>query len=644
MNARTDRRMVWLGIAVAALVVAFLYWPGLGGGFVFDDISNLVNNADLRVKTLHLSDWMAAIFSSPASSLQRPLSMATFALNHYFTGMDPSAMKLTNLGIHLVNTVLTFQLVRTLLRFSEGVENRRVLWASLFVSFAWAAHPINLMAVLYVVQRMESLCDSFVLLGLCVYASTRIRQMQRGGGWWQLVLGLVACTALGLLAKESAVLLPVYAFFLELCLFRFRGVEARASRRLWQMYAVLLFAPALAAAAVVLPQVLQAGAYGSRTFTLGTRLLTELRVVADYLHWSVVPDLDAMSLYHDDYLVSKSLFDPSSTLFCGLGLAVLLAAAWHWRRVRPVASLGVFWFFSAQLLTATVIPLELMFEHRNYFASLGVCLVLGDLLLLWPREGRLRLAGNLGAVLLLALFCLQTRLRALEWSTPVRFALTEVRKHPDSPRATYDLARILVMLSGYKADSRYLQPAMEAIEKARHAPGASLLPAQAALILSARTGKPLKQEWWLEMQGALRSRPVGPEQIGALAALGHCANLHMCDFPPDEMLGVFAAALSHGDNAEVLKIYGDYVLNSLGDAKLAVSLWKEAVRLRPSEPQYAINLGRLYVATGQPVEARREIARLRSLGHVGQNESAALQLEALLRDNKGPPGPPSPDP
>ena len=44
------------------------------------------------------------------------------------------------------------------------------------------------------------------------------------------------------------------------------------------------------------------------------------------------------------------------------------------RRQRPLVALGIAWFFAAQLLTATVVPLELVFEHRNYFASLGICL------------------------------------------------------------------------------------------------------------------------------------------------------------------------------------------------------------------------------------------------------------------------------
>ena len=624
-------RLGWIGVAATLLLTSWLYWPGLGGGFAFDDISNLVNNAELRVTSLALNEWMSAAFSSPASSLQRPLAMVTFATNHYFTGMDASAMKLTNIAIHLVNTALVFHLLRTLLGFYLGARSHRALAVSLFVSAAWSVHPINLMGVLYVVQRMESLSHSFVLLGLCLYTSTRHRQVFHGGGWLRLWGSLFACTLLGLGAKESAALLPLYCLCLEICLFKFQGSEYRTKQRLWWLYGTLLFLPALAAISWVLPQALDPRAFLGRDFTLGTRLLTELRVLLDYLHWSVLPDLDTLSLYHDDYEISRTLLDPLSTLGSGLALASLLAVGIYLLPRRPIMSLGIFWFFSAHAITATVVPLELVFEHRNYFSSLGICIAIADLLLLAPTRTSTRTAGTLLTVILLALFSFQTRLRATEWSNPVRFALTEARKHPNSPRATYDLARILVTLSDYRSESPYFGPAMDAVELARKAPGASLLPSQAALILTSRAGWPVKQEWWNEVQLALRHDPIAPEELGALAAMTRCEIERRCQFPPADMLETFSAALEQGDNPEVLNIYGDYVLNVLGDVDLTLRLWRESARIRPNEPQYSINLAKLYIALGKYQDALSEIHRLRQMGRVGQNEGTALQLEALLK-------------
>ena len=630
-----------LACLALAAVVWLVYWPGLDGGFAFDDLPNIVDNVQLHVRSTNWHDWLGAIFSSPASTLQRPLAMLTFAVNHYFTGLDPRPMKLTNIAIHVLNALLLFGLMRALV--SAAFANcplprlpptkRRQELAAAFVSFSWALHPINLMAVLFIVQRMESLSHTFVFAGLWLYVVGRLRQLSGRPGWPQIVIGLILGAALGLLAKESAVLLPLYAFCIELCLFRFRTSEgAKVDPRLTVMYVLLLGLPVIAALSWLLPVALAPGAFSGRDFTLGERLLTESRVVLDYLQWTLLPDLGQLSMYHDDYLVSRSLLDPPATLFAVIALATTLALAWLLRARRPLLSLGLFWFFAAQALTATIIPLELMFEHRNYFASAGICLALADILILAPRARFISLVAGVLAAFFLVFCAVSTFLRATEWNHPVRFASSEAAKHPLSPRATYELARTLVILSNYKPSSPYFQPALTAIEQARRVPHSNILPEQAALIVSSRNHLPLQADWWRGMQTKLQERPLTPQNLGAIQALAVCAETRKCAFPPSEMLATFGAALKHGDNPELLNIYADYVLNSLGDVPLSLRLWQESVRLRPDEPQYRINLAEMLIALGHDQEARVEIAALRRLGRLGQNERAAQTLEKLLDD------------
>ncbi len=69
----------------------------------------------------------------------------------------------------------------------------------LAVAALWALHPINLMAVLLIVQRMESLGHLFVFAGLWLYAATRMRQLTRKpGGWPALLTALFGFTAVGI--------------------------------------------------------------------------------------------------------------------------------------------------------------------------------------------------------------------------------------------------------------------------------------------------------------------------------------------------------------------------------------------------------------------------------------------------------------
>src|SRR3984885_13655768 len=114
------RSSIHLTLLLAALAItAALYWPGLQGGFLFDDYPNIVDNHNVQPVDAKFSSLVAAALSSPSSQFKRPLASLSFALNYLATGLDPYWMKLTNLIIHLLNGLLVFLLSRVLLQSSE---------------------------------------------------------------------------------------------------------------------------------------------------------------------------------------------------------------------------------------------------------------------------------------------------------------------------------------------------------------------------------------------------------------------------------------------------------------------------------------------------------------------------------------------
>jgi protein O-mannosyl-transferase len=626
------RRLTAAFLPTLCCIVVLAYWPGLGGGFVFDDYPNIVDNTAVHLRSLAPADLIETTFSSPASDIQRPLATLSFGLNHLATGLDPWWMKATNIAIHLLNVFLLFGLLRAVCASlpdpsaEASLRSRRIC---AFVTAAWALAPINLMAVLFVVQRMESLCHVFVFAGLWMYIAGRRRQLQGRGGFWLSLSGIVAGTALGLLSKESAVLLPLYAASAEWILFRGRGASGGIDRRVHALFAVVLVLPAVVGLAWLLPKMTDPARWITRDFNLGERLLTEPRVLMDYVHWTLLPDLSQLSIYHDDYRISRSWTDPATTLLALLALALMIAAALLTVRRRPLVSLGLQWFISAHLLTATFIPLELVFEHRNYFAAVGVFLVVADLLLSASSAQRQRI-GAIVAISLVSFYGAATLLRAREWSDPIRFAFVEAGKHPLSPRATYALAHMLVVLHSREDSQIVTGSVIDALQRARRAPGASILADHALLVFAARNKLPLEDAWWNELRLKLQSRPVGAQDVSSLRAMTDCAVMRECAFPSAQMIETFATALQRHVDARVLDVYGNYALNELGDAGLALSLWTEAIAADPREIEYRVSLSRLLIALGRVDQARGEIASIRRLGRFGQYERRAQDLERRL--------------
>ena len=120
MSLPRVRHSGWFWLLIALLLVAAIYWPGLSGGWLFDDYSSIVSNQALQIADLRLASLINAVLSSTASEFKRPLASLSFALNYRATGLDPYWMKLTNVVIHLLNGLLVFVLTRALLPIDAG--------------------------------------------------------------------------------------------------------------------------------------------------------------------------------------------------------------------------------------------------------------------------------------------------------------------------------------------------------------------------------------------------------------------------------------------------------------------------------------------------------------------------------------------
>jgi len=691
---RFNSRLKYLMLAGALLLTALVYWPGLSGNFLFDDYPNIVDNQGVQPKNASLTALASAALSSPSSEFKRPLSSLSFAANYLATGLDPYWMKLTNLTIHLLNGLLIFLLTRYLLlltRLPSSSENRRIDVVAALVTTGWLLQPINLTAVLYVVQRMESLANIFVLLGLIGYVVGRRRMLtpphisapagatHGWGGFWLCAASVTLPTAIGVLAKETAVMLPLYALLVEWLLLGFRkeitvqSVSRRgnpdklkrpAEMRLAILFLLALALPFIVGASWLLSKMLQPENWSTRDFTLGTRLLSETRVVVDYIIWTLLPTPEALSFYHDDFHLSTGLLAPWTTLACLAVLTGLVALIWWLRSRRPLTALGIALFLACQLLTGTIVPLELIYEHRNYFASFGLLLAIVPLLAAGSnRSARATsiaiqhdqaaiststetiLATNVEYphdtlpmaapryILLAGMMLCWTTLTALTayaWGNPLRLAEDLAARAPRSHRAQYELGRTYIIYSHYDPDSPFTQLAYAPLERSAAIPDSSILPEQALIFMNSRMHLPVKDAWWESLIAKLKSHAPTIQDESSLASLTHCAIEHQCDLPHSRMVEAFEAATTHPhSSARLLANYGDYAWNILNDKPLGLRLTGMAVQTSPGEPEYRITLIRMMLAQGQMDEAREAFKQVQSMNFGGRLNAQLAELRTL---------------
>jgi protein O-mannosyl-transferase len=502
-------------VVALLLLTAAAFWPGLDGGWLFDDHANIVRDARIHVDSLDV-DSLREAMGAYGGPLGRPLATASFAVDHAIAGLDPWQFKFTSLLVHLLNAALVFALARRLLPPASG--SMVAATAPAFaLALAWAIHPYQVSTVLYVVQRMEMLSATFVLLALLAYLRGRRAQIAGVRGWpWIAAAGALA--AAGLLAKETAVLSVPFALALEWTVLAFAAADARTSRRWRAAYAVAVVAGILAFALWVAPPFVTAETYAIRDFGPMERVLTQLRVLPMYLGDILLPRPADFQFYYDNLAPSRGLLSPPTTLAGGVLLLGLAVLAWALRRRVPLFSLGIMWFFAAHLLTSNVLPLELAFEHRNYFALFGVLLAVTALVLRLPRGDASRLRPVTVGIVLAGLVFM-TVLRSATWGDPLQLAMSLAGRNPTSSRASMDLGEQYMLLARGDATSRFYRMAEEEFERGAALPGASAMPDQGLIVLAAVAGQPAKPEWWDRIASKLRERAIGPQEMSMVAGL-----------------------------------------------------------------------------------------------------------------------------
>lgn len=436
-NKKVIYPALFLIIALAVTVLAYL--PGLKGGFLFDDYPNLEALGAFGAVD-DLESFKRFVFGGISGPLGRPISLASFLLDDNTWPSNASWFKTTNLKLHLLTSVILCWATLNLLRLyrPEQDEVSRI-WIALISAFIWALHPYMVSTTLYVVQRMAQLSTLFVLAGITGYLHGRL--LLTGGKIKSAYLWMTASLGLGLLlavfSKENGILLPLLILVVEFCL----PAGHKNLFRWWKW--VFLISPSLAVVFMLVREInFSPDAWPTRLFTQPERLLTEPRILLEYLYYLYVPHIEGRGLFQDGFPFSRGFLSPLSTIFAFAGVLGLIIGAICLRKRFALLSFAVLFFFAGHLLESSVIGLELYFEHRNYLSAVFLFLPIAIFLIDLSLRYRPRVAVASG----LALFCL---LAFMTWERTTLWSNTSALQHywaastPESARAQNQIGSVL---------------------------------------------------------------------------------------------------------------------------------------------------------------------------------------------------------
>lgn len=423
-------------VVVCAALLPYLHV--LNAPFYYDDLPNIVRNGFVHVGTFDLDSFYIAGLSSPLPS--RFFAYFTFALNHYFGGLDPFGYHLVNLAIHAINSLLVLFVAHAI--FSKrfpAVESKQAVWiGATTAACMFAVHPVQIQAVTYIVQRMTSLSVMFFLLAYALYILSTGAQERRK---WMLLVVSAVCWFLALSCKEIAITLPA-VIFLHRWLIQEHGQFLWMRAHLAAIGSLLL----LTVLAYVFFDVIDGipsfeHMYKYRPFTLQERVLTELRVVVHYLSLIAYPLPSRLNLIHT-FSLSHSFLDPITTLLSFGLLSALLIVAFYYTRRFSFLSFCIFWFFVNLVLESSVIALDLSYEHRLYLPLVGISLLTGYAVARVSRAPS-SVFVRAGAVVVLVALAFATYQRNLVWTDELWLWRDVMAKSPDSWSALNNYAGVL---------------------------------------------------------------------------------------------------------------------------------------------------------------------------------------------------------
>ena len=179
---------------IAFFLVFAVFAPSLRYGFQtdWDDSAYVCNNPYLTFTW----DNIIRCFSTGTLGLRTPLTTFSFMLDRLIWQTQEVAFgyRLTNILLHAASSVLLLKIIKRL-----GVRPRLALCCALF----WAIQPQRLESVVWIAERKDVLSGFFALLSFYIFMRSPFN--------WKNITGAVFLFVLSLLAKPSAIGLPLAA-------------------------------------------------------------------------------------------------------------------------------------------------------------------------------------------------------------------------------------------------------------------------------------------------------------------------------------------------------------------------------------------------------------------------------------------------
>ena len=333
-------------IVLITAITIFSYFSSLNNEFTnWDDTGILVENVfahNLSPKNLKSIFIIDKNVKLPLSEYL-PLTILSFSIEHHFFGLNPKVYHITNLVLHILNSLLIFLFIYTI---------SRKRWIAFWVSVFFAVHTLNVESVVWITGRKDVLCAFFYLLSILSYVIS-LRNNKRKIEWLTYIFFVFA-----LMSKPSAVSIPL---ILILCDYlNGRKITIQLFLRKWYYFAASIFFTLIAI-------------YGQGTgdslstitpAALSQNILVACRGITFYI-WKGILPINLSAVYPRNY--SISFFEPEYFLSVFIAIIFFYVNRLCYKKNKYI-SFGLLFFIAALLPVLQLMPVGVrIFSADRFF-------------------------------------------------------------------------------------------------------------------------------------------------------------------------------------------------------------------------------------------------------------------------------------
>lgn len=405
-------------ILFIVLLGTLIYANTLNNAFVSDDIPAIPQNP-------HINN----LLSSPDT--------VTFlnVLDYKIGKFNPPVYHLTNIFIHLMNSILVFFLLRLFF------EREPSLWGSLI----FVSHPVHAEAVTWISGKGYLLVTFFVLVSFLFYADAAKGPALKKGKYAVSLAAFV----LSLVSGTIGVLYPAALVLFDVVFGRFRK-----NWKLWPAFFLLVFVKLLFLHGGISQRIAEVRADGGQAGTSNVFFNTAFSV---FSHLGLLAWPQKLTLYHEPVVLSP--FVLKIELFFLAVLAVSMPVLF--KRSKVIFFAACFFVLFLSPTFSPVMISWLVAERYLYLPSISWSIGAAFLAERCSRTYKTRATAGILMALLIAAYSVRTVIRNLDWKTHASIWRATAKVSPESPKAHNNMGDVYMLEGNMEKAAEEFRRAVE---------------------------------------------------------------------------------------------------------------------------------------------------------------------------------------